>query len=348
MGQSMATEQHLTLRTARLRPAEEWSTPGRVMAFLLALAGTGRHVQGAAIQVVRTGDVLMLNQASAGKLAAQEGSEFVFGWFSLCPEHLFPLLNGSEISLWQKVAEACRGARVYAAASAPARECHRLAGDVPPQLGLDHRSQLLRIAAVILSVEFKEVARQRSGFVRIEEHMLGVFEALSTAEILGSSVVKLADKFGCSRRHLNRLFHQYFGVSVGALKMEMRLLKAMSLLRNPDAKVMNVAEDCGFKHLGLFSTCFKRRFGVSAGQWRQLSAQPEVRPAEGPGAVSGDVACPLRPSGLCPWAGNSSAGAPAPLRAVQGPAANGGCSGRGAGRRSWPAAMEPEREQAAK
>src|SRR2546430_2401773 len=78
-------------------------------------------------------------------------------------------------------------------------------------------------------------------------------------------------RFRC-RRHLNRLFHQYFGFSVAALRMEMRLLKDVSLLRDPNIKVINVAEQCGFNHLGLFNTCFKRRFGQTPGHWRKTSA----------------------------------------------------------------------------
>jgi hypothetical protein len=71
------------------------------------------------------------------------------------------------------------------------------------------------------------------------------------------------------------LFHQYFGFSVGALKTEMRLLKAVSLLRDSKTKVISVADECGFHHLGLFNNSFKKRFGVSPGKWRNLAAQKQ-------------------------------------------------------------------------
>ena len=77
----------------------------------------------------------------------------------------------------------------------------------------------------------------------------------------------------------------------------MRLLKAVALLRNPDTKVINVAEDCGFNHLGLFNTCFKRRFGTSPGQWRKQAVLSGDHSAEVGGAAAG---CPLRVNGLCP------------------------------------------------
>src|SRR5207248_10534258 len=110
----------------------------------------------------------------------------------------------------------------------------------------------------------------------------------------------LADKFNCSRRHLNRLFHQRFGCSVAALKMEVRLLKAVTLLRDPAAKIINVAEQCGFNHLGLFNTCFKRRFGASPGQWRKGSMATGKQRAD---LFDGAPVCPLRSNGLCPWSG---------------------------------------------
>jgi AraC-like DNA-binding protein len=156
---------------------------------------------------------------------------------------------------------------------------------------------LLRVAAAILNGEFRAAHHQRVGLGQVEERIIRVFEELSVDQLLGLSIEELAARFGCSRRHLNRLFHHYFGFSVGALRMEMRLLKAVSLLRDVNAKVINVAAQCGFNHLGLFNTCFKRRFGVSPGCWRKQAALEKSRPATVPGE---DSACPLQAKGLCP------------------------------------------------
>jgi transcriptional regulator GlxA family with amidase domain len=188
---------------------------------------------------------------------------------------------------------------------------------VPPQLNLEHRSQLVRLVSAILSAELKTVQSSRVGFVRIEDRMLQVFERLSVVELSTLSVGELADKFRCSRRHLNRLFHQHFGCSVAALRMEMRLLKAASLLRDPDAKIINVAGDCGFSHLGLFNTCFKRRFGTSPGRWRKTALQAE---SESSALSVAAPDCPLRSKGFCPWTINPGAGVPADsaLRVAEG------------------------------
>jgi len=127
-----------------------------------------------------------------------------------------------------------------------------------------------------------------------------VLERLSASELLNLSVEELAHKLGFCRRHLNRLFHQYFGLSVSRLRMEMRLLKAVTLLRDPGAKVINVAEECGFNHLGLFNASFKRRFGTSPGLWRNQSSDLETGAADG---SSSRRFCALWTAGLCPSCG---------------------------------------------
>ena len=299
----MLSQEYLTLRLVRLKPSEKWTHGANGLSFVFPKGGRGKYVSKAVTQHLVTGDVLVLNGTPEGEggLCADEGGEMVFWFFAANLEHLFPLFGSNEICLLQNVTEGFKGTKLYEASSPLAGECRRLLAEVPPEFNLDHRSQLLRVVAAILSVEFKNAQPSRVGFVRAEEHMIQVFEKLPANELLSLSVGELAARFGCSKRHLNRLFHQHFGFSVAAMRMEMRLLKAASLLRDPDTKVINVAEQCGFNHLGLFNTCFRRRFGDSPGRWRKMSAQAEgqsVRP------VKDSLACPLRSNSLCPWAGN--------------------------------------------
>ena len=307
----MLAQEYLTLKLIRLKPPEEWAHECEGLSFVFPKGGTGKYIAAKIAQRLAPGDVLLLSEADRGKVCLANGGDMVFWAFSLCLEHLFPLFASNEIALLQTVAEGLKGPRFYQATNPLAVECHRLVAGVPPQFNLDHRSQLLRVAAALLSSEFKAAHGQRIGFVRVEEHMLQVFEKLSSDELLNLSVGELAARFSCSRRHLNRLFHQYFGFSVAALRMEMRLIKAVSLLRDPDAKVINVAERCGFNHLGLFNTCFKRRFGTSPGQWRKSAALGE-KPMGGSSGNEKD--CPLHSNGLCPWSGKTHTGIPMPAK----------------------------------
>jgi AraC-like DNA-binding protein len=299
-GGFMLSSDHLTLHLVRLKTGEAWSQKRPGLSFLFSKGGAGKCLSQASTQAVSPGDVVILNGPETARVVCSNG-ELVFWSFSLSLEHLFPLFAGSEISLLQSVSEHLRSLKHYPASTAVAASCHRMIKDVSPKLNLDHRGQLLRVAVTVLTDEFEAASKRCNGFMRMEEHLVHVFEALTADEILHLPIDELAQRFGCSRRHLNRLFHQYFKLSVAALKMEMRLLKAVSLLRNPAVKIINVADACGFHHLGLFNTCFRKRFGTSPGEWRKNRHN-----IEGESEVFGPQApeCSLRTNGLCPWARN--------------------------------------------
>jgi AraC-like DNA-binding protein len=99
-------------------------------------------------------------------------------------------------------------------------------------------------------------------------------EKLAAPELLDLSTDRLAAEFGCSRAELNRLVQDQLGYSLSALRLEMRLTKAAGLLRKPGSDVDTIAVRCGFRHAGLFSACFERRFGVRPADWSRTSLQP--------------------------------------------------------------------------
>jgi AraC-like DNA-binding protein len=306
----MLNKDHLKLCLSRLKNSEVLEQSGEGLFFLFAKGGVGKFTSKVATHRLSPGDILVFDGAAGFKLSAFDiKNEFLFWTYSVCFENLLPLFSSHEISSLHNITEGFKAAKFYPASTPVATECQRLLGLVPPQFNLDHRGQLIRITATILSGEFKEGQSQRIGYVRTEDHMVRVFEKLSAAELINLSVGELADKFSCSRRHLNRLFHQHFGVSVASLRMEMRLLKAISLLRDPDIKIINVAEQCGFNHLGLFNTCFKRRFGTSPGQWHKSPARSGIVPP--PGKPEKKPICPLHTTGMCPLGGQLE-GVPTP------------------------------------
>ncbi len=272
---------YLTLKLRRLKSLEPMDLSGRGLVFVILKGGQGACQCGPTLHPLEAGAVLVTDSAAGGKMRARENGEMVFWSFGAELEHLFALFSGREICLLQKVAESFKTGRLYPGSSPLAQQCLRLVEEAPAPFSLEHRSHALRIVSAILSAEFKAAQPRLADFVPMRDHVLQVFERLGTNELLSWPVGELARKFNCSRRHLNRLFHQHFGVSVAALRMEMRLLKAVSLLVDPDAKIIHVAEKCGFNHLGLFNTCFKKRFGSSPGQWRK-SATEARRNGNGP------------------------------------------------------------------
>jgi len=245
------------------------------------------------------GDVLVLSDAEGARLVPHPGKQMRIRFFSLCVDQLFLLFVGKEFARMQDALDAFKPVKRYPASSALAADCHNLLKGTPPEFNMAHRSQLLRIAASVLTEELKRGPAQRSGFIRMDEHVAQVLETLTADQFLNLSVDEFADRFTCSRRQLNRIFHEHFGLSVVSLRMEMRLLKAASLLRDPDAKILCVAERSGFNHQGLFNTCFKRRFGVSPREWRENMPDAQCPPVK---VVNADPSCGMQAAGLCPWA----------------------------------------------
>ncbi len=290
---------HLCLREGRVKPGEPWMGDANGLHFLFPTEGGGTFLVGNASQPLLPGDILIFQAPAPVRVLADPRGQLSFSWFSTLTEHLLPLLAADESCLVTQVLEGSKAGRRYLATWPVARECHKLMRMVPPQFNLEHRSHLVHIAGAILSNEFQNWKLQRRSAIPGEDVVMRTFENLSMGEFLDLRVGELAKKFKCGQRHLNRLFHRHFGISLTALRMEMRLLKAACLLRDPNAKVLNVAKDCGFNQLGLFHTCFKRRFGTSPGRWRQtkLAAAPES-------SLSADQECRLFRLGLCPWLAN--------------------------------------------
>jgi AraC-like DNA-binding protein len=299
----MFSNDYLALRLLRLKPRETWQSRGTGLCFLFPKGGPGMFASTAINHPLAPGDVLVFWQAQGDKVSAMDAEGLVFWRFSLCLELLYPLFGSEELSLLQAVTERFRTPRLYAASTPLAQECHRLLATVPPGDHLAHRGQLLWVVTAILAAEFKEARRRRGGIGGVGEHIIQMFEELLVADIMEFGVVELAGKFHCSSRHLNRLFQQHFGFSVAALRMEMRLIKAVTLLRNRDAKVVHVAKECGFNHLGLFNSCFRRRFGTSPGRWRDANVPAHSDQA---GLFEADPLCRIGASGLCPWAAKPS------------------------------------------
>ena len=289
---------HLKLRQDRLQPSDSWKIQfrnGDEYVFVFIKSGVAKYVSSAAAQRLVAGNILIFSGHFGGKLHADEKSECVFASFSVRFEHLFPIFSSNEISLLPGVMAPFKRAKVYPPNTPLGAECQRLLEAAQSLQKLDQRSRLLCVVAAILSGEFKDAHIRQSGVDWAEDRMVQVFEKLSSEELLRLSVEELAAKFNCSRRHLNRLFHQRFGLSIISLKMELRLLKAVSLLMDPQAKIIHVAEQSGFNHLGLFNICFKRRYGSSPGQWRKemlATGKPQLaRPGQKQTCLMG-IRCP--------------------------------------------------------
>jgi AraC-like DNA-binding protein len=113
------------------------------------------------------------------------------------------------------------------------------------------------------------------------ERFRQVLSQIPASEFARLSMSDLAPIMSCSPRHLNRLFHEELGTSFREKQIELRMAKACELLANSNAKVVEVALESGYQSSSVFSELFKRRYGVSPGQWRRerLNGGPVSRMA---------------------------------------------------------------------
>jgi AraC-like DNA-binding protein len=289
----------LELRQIELTRTWPLEAEGKHLCFFYLRQGKCKYLAEEVSHVLSSGDWLVFTQNRGATMSPVEKKPASAACFLVSLEHLSSLLGLREIGLLETVCNRLAGSRHVKAASPVAQQCHGLLESTPATPGLEHRGQLLRIVATILSDEFKQAREQEGNEGEENGDFTQVIKRLTLEDVQNLSVEELAKKLGYSRRHLNRLFHEQVGISVSELKMEARLLKSLCLLKNTNAKVIDVALECGFNHLGLFSHCFKRRFAVSPNQWRRR----EMTRGRDANSMENSCLqdCRIASNGMCLW-----------------------------------------------
>lgn len=83
------------------------------------------------------------------------------------------------------------------------------------------------------------------------------------------SVSALAAAFHYSADHLNRLFAQYMGDTISQYLTNRRMQTAAELLKCPDLSVGHIARQVGYGNAGYFARGFRKKYGVTPGEYRQ-------------------------------------------------------------------------------
>ena len=63
-------------------------------------------------------------------------------------------------------------------------------------------------------------------------------------------------------------FRKYYGVPPYEYLKELRLNKALLLLKNPEYKISTIAEKVGYTHTGHFAKIFKSTYGITPSKYR--------------------------------------------------------------------------------
>ena len=83
------------------------------------------------------------------------------------------------------------------------------------------------------------------------------------------SIGQVANYIGIERTYLFRVFKKILGISPQEYLIQYRLEKATELLIPSGMGITEIAYSCGFREIGYFSRCFKKKYGVSPFQYRK-------------------------------------------------------------------------------
>jgi AraC-like DNA-binding protein len=150
---------------------------------------------------------------------------------------------------------------------------------------LDNRCSLLHLWASSIAGLF-ELPVEEAGPRQLRDRFRQMVDQMPEAELSEHSLSDLAQRLQCSERHFSRLFREEFGVALRSRQIELRLQRALQLLTNPKIKISNIAHESGYRHIGLFNSLFKKRYGLTPSEWRrkQLSGEP-VASRQDPGST---------------------------------------------------------------
>lgn len=112
--------------------------------------------------------------------------------------------------------------------------------------------------------ECEDVSENNCSIEKVEE---GIRENLLDVNL---SVASLAEFLNITPSYLSRFFKRNTGKGVLEYIHECRVEKAKEMmLQNPDIKAKEVAEAVGFANLATFIRVFKKREGITPGQFRE-------------------------------------------------------------------------------
>ncbi len=312
----MTVERHLILQEITLRPSGEWSARGQGWFVAHILEGSGYWLNGGQARELNPGDGFVVAGGSPAIVrASQLGPPLRLQFFTVIPQYLNGLLTVGEGRQLESVSAQAARLVVVFAATEPLGQKFKHIAQLPPADSLALRCALLQLWSGAMAGLLQAAP---AGIVsnRLRERFRDYIGHMSEAELASRALPELAREVHCSERHFSRLFREEFGEPLRARQIELRLQRARQLLLDSDDKIIHIAYESGYRHLGLFNAMFKKRFGVTPSEWRQQNGKrppTEKKTTDRPGAahrlalVAGWLLCACAWLAVLPARADSSA-----------------------------------------
>jgi hemolysin activation/secretion protein/AraC-like DNA-binding protein len=270
----MAIERHLILQELTLVPSGEWKPSERGWVVARVAEGIGYWLAGGSARELNAGDGFVAGFNANTIVRASQLGPLKLQFFTVQPQYLNGLLTMTEWHQLESASENPLTRVLFFAASEPlGQKFARIAAQTPTD-ELTMRCALLQLwTGAVTGLIGSPLAS--AGGNKLRERFRQLVGQIPEARLAECSLSELAAQLHCSERHFSRLFREEFGVPFRARQIELRLLHARQLLTNSDAKIINVAYDSGYRHLGLFNSMFKKRFGMTPSEWRRQHLKKE-------------------------------------------------------------------------
>jgi len=262
---------HLLIHEAMLAPGTEWADASPGWKIILASKGYLYWMARSEVRELQPGDVLVIGPSVNGSLRASQISSAVLRFFYFRPEHVAGLMSLAERLSFDAFAQTPQ-ARTFPATDPVAREFAGLVANPGWQRGFLFRCRILHLVAMIFGDAVPAASRAAKSRVSTQRRFEEIISGIPDTDLMQYSSEKLAEMCGCSLRHFRRMFRKQFRTSIRAKQTELRLERARQLLMETDERILTIAAESGFRHLGLFHAMFKKRFGMNPTEWRRRYA----------------------------------------------------------------------------
>jgi len=241
--------------------------------------GTGYWLQhGAETRQLTTGDGLIVLRSADGVVRASQLGVLKLQFFTIQPQYLNGLLTVTEWHQLEVVPKNPASPVSFFTVDEPLGQKFMRLAEQSHSERLSMRCALLQLWASAIAGWLTDPAATPGVTNKLRNQFRELVGRMTEAELSERSLNDLSQQLHCSERHFSRLFREEFGVPFRARQIELRLQRAKQLLADSNAKIINVAYESGYRHLGLFNAMFKKRFGLTPSDWRRQNLPKPATP----------------------------------------------------------------------
>jgi len=272
---SVDNPQPLFIQQLSLPTADEWSPQCRGWIMVRVAEGSGYCIQKGNAYNLNIGDGFMApGEASISVRASQLGS-LRLQLVRIEPELVDGLLTVAEWFNLEAVQRSSNSIAFFKANEPTGQKFTRLVAQANPDR-LSFRCALLQLWANAMAGLLAAPVLKPTADTKLRHRFRQLVAQMPEMELSRHSLSDLAQRLECSERHFSRLFSQEFGVSFRGHQIDSRLQHARQLLADPAKKIATVANESGYRHIGLFNSTFKRKFGMTPSEWRRQTQIPQT------------------------------------------------------------------------